>query len=61
MNQGERLPWQPSGQDSELPLKGARVWSLVGELRPCMLCDVAKKKNKKNESGETESQSSWLI
>ena len=61
MNQGEILPWQPSAQDSELPLKGVGVWSLVGELRSCMLCGVAKKKNKKNESGETESQSSWLI
>ena len=38
------LPWQSSGGlDSELPLKGAWVRSLVGELRFHMLCGVAKK------------------
>ena len=31
------LPWWSSGQDSALPMQGARVRSLVGELDPaCM-------------------------
>ena len=31
-----------------LPLQGARVGSLVRELRSCMSCGVAKKKKKKH-------------
>ena len=38
------LPWWSSGWDSMIPLQGAWVWSLVGELRSHMLCGVAKKK-----------------
>ena len=30
-------------QDSVLPMQEVQVWSLVGELRPHMPCDVAKK------------------
>ena len=37
------LPWRSSGQDSALPLQGAQVQALVGELRSCMLCGMAKK------------------
>ena len=40
------LPWRSSGSHSALPLQGARVQSLVGELRSHMLCGVAKKKKK---------------
>ena len=38
------LPWLSSDQDSVLPMQGAWVWSLVGELRSCMLHSLAKKK-----------------
>ena len=37
------LPWQSSGYDSALPLQGAQVQSLVGELESLMLPGVAKK------------------
>ena len=37
-----RIPWRSSGLDSELPLQGAQVPSLVGELRSCMLRGAAK-------------------
>ena len=37
------IPWQYSGSDSMLPLQGARVPSLVEELRYCMPRGVAKK------------------
>ena len=47
----ERLPWWSSGWDSSLPTKGARVRSLVGELRSFMPCSATKKK-KKNERYE---------
>ena len=33
----EGLPWRSSGQDPVLPLQGARVQSLVGKLRSCLL------------------------
>ena len=42
------LPWQPSGEDSTLPLQGARVRSLVRELRSLVLRGTANKKKKKN-------------
>ena len=45
------LPWPSSGSDSALPLQGARVRSLVGELRSHMLCSMAKKKIKCQETG----------
>ena len=35
------LPWWSSGEDSMLPPQGARVRSLVGELRSCMLPGTA--------------------
>ena len=38
----KRQPLQSSGQDSELPLLGAPVQSLVRELGSCLLCSVAK-------------------
>ena len=54
------LPWQSSGYDSALPLHGAQVQSLVGELESLMLPGVAKrtkfqiskKKGKKGGGGE---------
>ena len=30
------LPWQSSGWDSVLPMQGAWVQTLIGELRSCM-------------------------
>ena len=39
------IPWQSSGQDSELSLLGAQVQSLVGELRSCKPHGVAKNLN----------------
>ena len=44
------IPWQSSGQDSVLPLQGAWVQSLVGELRSHMPRSAAKTKNKKKPS-----------
>ena len=41
------IPWQSNGRVSALPLLGAQVWSLVGELRSHKPHGVAKKK--KNE------------
>ena len=40
------IPWPSGGWDSELPLQGARVPSVVGELRSRKLCGAAKKKNR---------------
>ena len=40
-------PWRPSGQDSRLSLPKVQVHSLVGELRFCKPCGMAKKKKKK--------------
>lgn len=42
----KRFPDFPSGQDSTLPLNGARVQSLDRELRSSMLRGGAKKKSK---------------
>ena len=44
---------------SVIPPQGAQVWSLVGELRSCMLCRAARKmvkevKNKKNTGKITD-------
>ena len=42
------IPWRSSGWDSAISLPPrAWVWSLVGELRSCKLCKVAKKEEKK--------------
>ena len=38
--------------NSELPLQGAQVRSLMGELRPYKLHRVAKKKKKKRNGDE---------
>ena len=38
-----RLPWSSNGSDSSLPLQGAQVQSLVGELRCCMPCGTPQK------------------
>ena len=43
------IPWQYSGSDSMLPLQGARVPSLVEELRSCMPRGMAKKKKQGGE------------
>ena len=43
------LPWRSSGWHSALPMQGARVRSLVGELGSHMLHGAAKKKKKKLE------------
>ena len=40
---GQGLPWLSRGSDSPLPVQGARVQSLVGELRPHKPHCVAKK------------------
>ena len=40
------LPWQFSEQDSELPMQGTQVRSLVGEQRSHMLYGKAKKMDK---------------
>ena len=44
----EGLPWWSNGYDSVLPLQGARVLSLVRELRSHMPCGAAELKKKKN-------------
>ena len=38
------LLWWSSGEDSQLPLQGAQVRSLVRELRNCIPCSEAKNK-----------------
>ena len=45
------LPWWSSGKDSTLPLQGAWVQSLVGELRSRKPCGAAKNKqtNRQNQ------------
>ena len=40
------LPWWSSSWESALPLEGAQVQSLIGELGSCMPRGVAKKKKK---------------
>ena len=42
------LPWWSSGYDSTLPMQGAWVRSLVGELRSHIPCVVWPKKKIKN-------------
>ena len=42
-----RILWQSSGWDLELSLPGAKVQTLVGELRSCKPGGVAKKKKRK--------------
>ena len=37
----EGIPWKSSGEDSEFPLLGALVQSLVKELRSYKSCDAA--------------------
>ena len=37
-------------------MQGARVWSLVGELRSHMLCGAAKKKKKKKRKKKLEGE-----
>ena len=43
------LPWRSSGYDSELPMQGAWVQSLVRELGSQMPRSTAKKKKKRNQ------------
>ena len=45
----QELPWWSSGLDSVLQLQRIQVQSLVGELRSCMLCSVAKKWREKKD------------
>ena len=42
------LPWWSSGLDSVLPLQGARVWSLVGELRSPHAAQYSQQRKKNN-------------
>ena len=42
--------WWSSDYGSMLLLQGARVWSLVGELRSHMLCGTAKHKTNRNKT-----------
>ena len=37
------IPWPFSDQDSTLPRQGTQIRSLVGEIRSCVLCGMAKK------------------
>ena len=50
------IPWWFNGYGSMLLLQGARVQSLVRELRSCRSCGTAKNKqtNKQNEDEGTE-------
>ena len=52
------IPWWSSGQGSTLPLQGAWVRSLVGELRSCKLRGKAKKKKKKKNQSEKKCRES---
>ena len=49
------LSWWPSGSDSMLPMQGAWVSSLVGELRSDMPHNTAKEKEKKKR------KNSWIL
>ena len=42
---GKGLLWQSRGWNFVLPMPGVQIWSLVGELRSHMLCNVAKTEN----------------
>ena len=61
------LSWWSNGQDSTLPMQGARVQSLVGELRSCRPCGQKKKnplisqvgKQRPEEKGPLPSVMSW--
>ena len=58
----ERWLWglsQWSSGETVLPLLGARVWSLIGELRSCMRGDVEKKKKEGSEGGLEKEDGSW--
>ena len=50
------LPWRSSGWDSEPPMQGAWVRSLVGELRSHMLHMAKKKKESQCPEVHPESQ-----
>ena len=43
-NMKQGLPWQSNGYDSMLPMQGAQVPSLMGELRSCVPHSTAKNK-----------------
>ena len=43
----EGTSWSSSGQDSELPMQGVSVQSLIWELRSCVACCQKIKKKKK--------------
>ena len=43
------IPWRSSSLDSVLPLQGAWVQSLVGQLSSHKPCDVVKKQKKSKE------------
>lgn len=47
----EGLPWWSHGSDFVLPLQGARVSSLVGELRSRIPARCGQKKEKKSDMG----------
>ena len=51
----EGIPWWSSGYDSTLPLQGALVGSLGGELRSRMPRRAAERKKKNNNTREIPS------
>ena len=52
------IPWQSNGYDSALPLQGAQVQSLGGELRSHMPRGTAKsRKRKRRQRSEVAPQS----
>ena len=61
------IPWRSSGQDSELPLQGTRVPSLIRELRPGKPRGAVKKQtNKQNKfissfQANREEQRAFLV
>ena len=60
---GEGISWWSSGYDSALAPQGARVLSLVGELRPqgCKMQRKIKKKKKKKKPKTKETKQNHLI
>ena len=50
------IPWRSNGLDSALPLQGAQVQSLVGELRSHELHSVAQKNKEEEEEEDSKDQ-----
>ena len=47
------IPWWSSGEGSALPLQGAKVRSLIRELRSYKPCSTAKKTEQNNKKTQT--------